>query len=256
VRLDAPLARLIRLAAAGLVVGLAWRAWAHTAVAFGLSASVRWENLELAAWESRWGNGWRWQLTAALLLTLCSSRLRSWRQAWPLTAIASVVLCYVVPLLGHAAGDPPRVMLHGTHLLGGGVWLGTLAAASIALRASAASSTPEHTQARMRNDVLRHFSPVAFTGSGAIVLTGLVAAWWYVGSVTNLVSTTYGRLLLVKLFLVADVAACGFLNWRHFKSPRREEERSRQPKALIAAEIVLAACVVVVTAVLTETEHP
>ena len=86
-------------------------------------------------------------------------------------------------------------------------------------------------------------------------MTGLVAVWLYVGSLDLLVTTTYGRILLLKLFLVSDVATLGFLNWRHFRS--LDARRSQPARAtLVTLEAALAFAVVVVTAILTETEHP
>jgi putative copper export protein len=79
-------------------------------------------------------------------------------------------------------------------------------------------------------------------------VTGLLLAYFYVGTPANLVGTPYGRLLLAKLALVAGIAACGFINWR------RVQVAGAPSTARL--ELALAGLVVIVTAFLTETEHP
>ena len=73
--------------------------------------------------------------------------------------------------------------------------------------------------------MLSQFSPVAFTGSTLLLLTGATAAWWYLGELSNLWTTSYGRLLLLKLFLVAAAAACGFVNWQALRRPSTSTDR-------------------------------
>ena len=79
---------------------------------------------------------------------------------------------------------------------------------------------------------------------------GVVASWWYVGSFTNLWTTGYGRVLLVKVALVSGAAACGYVNWRAIEAGRREPGRA----AIV--ELALAASVLATTSLLTELEHP
>lgn len=240
------LSRLSSRAALALVAALLLRALAHTVVSFGVADAFHWDSLEVIAWESRWGSSWQRQVAGALVLSAITWPAgTSPRVGWTFAGAGAAAMCYLMPLLGHAAGEPSRVLLHGTHILGGGIWLGTLTASVLATRRDAPS----------RAAVLRAFSPVAFTGSAAIGATGLLAAWWYLGGPVNLVSTTYGRLLLLKLVLVTDAATLGFLNWRSLRGtgagPARAERR-----ALVVAEVAVAVAIVVVTAVLTEVEHP
>ena len=68
-------------------------------------------------------------------------------------------------------------------------------------------------------------------------------------------TTTYGRLLLLKLILVGAAAMCGFLNWRRLRALAQNDAGAAHP-VLVTVEIALAVTIVLVTAVLTETEHP
>jgi putative copper resistance protein D len=104
--------------------------------------------------------------------------------------------------------------------------------------------------------MLSEFSPVAFTGAALLLLTGATAAWWYLGELSTLWTTAYGRLLALKLLMAAGAAACGFVNWQALSRPMTTSDSPRARRLLVGIEIVFAAAIVIVTAVLTETEHP
>lgn len=236
-------------AAGGLLLGLLWRAWAHTVVSFGFWESFSAESLRTIAWESQWGEAWTLQLAAAITLTIFSWAIgRVPQVAWTPYAAAAIGVCYLTPLLGHAEGEPPRVLLHGSHVLGAGVWVGSLTVMAFA------------TPLDVRNAMLRAFAPFAFVGASIVGLSGIVAAWLYLQSPLNLVETTYGWVLALKLFFVADVATFGFLNWRRFHRSAAPLESARSPllpqDAYVYLEVAMATAVVVITAVLTEIEHP
>jgi len=100
--------------------------------------------------------------------------------------------------------------------------------------------------------ILRRFSPVALPAAATVVAAGLVASWFYVGASSNLWTTSYGRLLLLKVGLVAAVSVCGFINWRRLRQLNDESA----PFAVVVLEAALAAAVVIVTGYLTEIGHP
>jgi putative copper export protein len=250
--------RLAVTASLLLVVALAIRAWAHTATAFGMAGSVSYQNLYTITVESRWGAGWQLQMAAAVALATVSATVSRWPSGgWLAAGGGAVILCYLMPLLGHAAGEPARVILHGSHILAAGIWVGTLTAMTVASRGpDAADTTSSRHIPRSRREMLRHFSPVALSGSTLLLITGATAAWWYLGALSNLWTTSYGRLLMLKLFLAADAAGCGFVNWQAWRRPVTSTDSLRARRLLVGLEIALAAGVIIVTAVLTETEHP
>lgn len=249
---DASLARVATLAALGLLVGLLFRVWGHTAVSFGIADSFASGNLILIAWESQWGQAWKLQMAgAATLAVLAWATTQAPRLAWTPESLAAAAMCYLLPLLGHAEGEPRRVLLHGSHILGAGVWVGTLMAMALT------------TTAATRPLMLRAFAPFAFAGSAVLVVSGLVATWWYVRTPMNLIETTYGWTLGLKLIFVSDVAIFGFLNWRRYHGAAETSDTSAggagvrgSRDALVLIEVLAALAVIAVTAVLTETEHP
>lgn len=235
------------LTGAGAIAALTARAWTHTAAVFGPAEALQWENLRLIALESRWGSAWSWQVLAASGLLAAAVGLYGWgRRGWIAYALGAVAFCFTIPLLGHAAGSPWRVLVHGCHLLAGGVWLGTLA--------SIASIRPGTGERAMTDDlfaaIVRRFSNAALVGATTIAATGLLLAVLYVAAVINLIATSYGQALLVKFVGVAGVVACGRINWRRVR-------RGDAPSArLIVTELGFGASVVAATSVLTELEHP
>lgn len=115
---------------------------------------------------------------------------------------------------GHASvGIQPGVAMPVamTHLLAMGVWLGGLVTLLATLHAD---TGPPATGTRgtagavedasgIGPQAVRRFSRVAFTAVVVLVATGVYQSWRLLGSWNALVSTPYGRLLLVKFGLVA-----------------------------------------------------
>ena len=248
-RLEGALARLLRRAAMVLVAALAARLLFHTAAAFGLPAVLDGSRLRVMAFDSRWGQAWRVQFLASgvLLAAALVVPFRA-RAAWAVAAVAALAATATMPLVGHAAGSVARSALHVAHVLGAGLWLGTLGVLVLV-------GGPAHD----RGALLRAFSPVAMAGAAILVPTGLVVAWLYLGSVGALWSEPYGRALTMKIALVAAVAGCGYWNWQSVRHDRTGAEHGASPAGqapLAGLEALLAVAIVIVTSVLTELAHP
>jgi putative copper export protein len=255
---DRTCAGLAITAALLAAVGLLLRAWGHTAASFGIIEAFDWQNLRLIAWESDWGGGWRRQCAAALVFGVCAWSITQWGDAgWSLADLGAVALCYAIPLTGHAAGEPGPLLLHGTHVLAGGLWLGTLTATALVTHVAGAGDprgAPGEPPS-LRTHMLARFFPLALTGAVVALATGLAAVCLYLGPIGNLLSTTYGWALLMKVVFVGDVVTFGFLNWKSLHRPP-SPDAARLRTTFLFGEIVMAAAVVAVTAVLTEVGHP
>jgi putative copper export protein len=216
--------------------------------AFGFEESLVWDNLWIVAIESRWGQGWVWQALAASVTWVVSLAVAvGWTSAWPL-ATAGVVGCVLaVPLVGHAAGDPLRMTLHGTHVLGAGAWIGSLFVLFVDL-----------IRRRCGTAAFQLFAPVALTGTAIIALSGLIAAASYVSSMSALFSTAYGRALLVKVALFAAAGAYGYSNWRQMQrvSAGTQVIAGDAMARTAGRELAFAAAIVLATGVLTELPNP
>jgi copper transport protein len=201
------------------------------------------ETLRVTAVESRWGGGWRWQVVTAALVVLTAWRLPR-PAGLPLFALAVAAWCVATPALGHGASSLWQRGVHALHLGASGAWIG-----SVLVLAWCLGTTGTHARLPPLHAVVRRFSPWALAAAAVVGVSGLILAVTYVVTLEALWSTRYGQLLLGKLFAVAALGACGFGNWR-----RSRTDRLPSP-GLIRAEAALAMLVVLVTTMLTETEH-
>ena len=142
-------------------------------------------------------------LAAALVLLLFvgrADRARGVPIAWTIpAALVAIGLASTPGFAGHAAtGDWTffAVVLDTIHVLAMSVWLGGLVVLLLAALGGGFSGGLRH--------ALITFSRVAFTCVVVLVATGLFAAWRQVGfRISGYTSTSYGRILLVKIGLVA-----------------------------------------------------
>jgi copper transport protein len=122
------------------------------------------------------------------------------------------------------------------------IWLGGLAVLTICLRPSE--------RAADLAAVLPRFSKVAFGCVLVLVATGSYQAWRQVGSFDALLRTTYGRVLLVKLFAVIAVVGMGALARRWVQrylgrrpAPTTPDASRAQPAAASRAKLSVKAAV-------------
>ena len=97
---------------------------------------------------------------------------------------------------------------------------------------------------------VRAFSPLAVAAVTTIVVSGVVTAITYLGSVSELWSGVYGRTLILKLVLFAAVAALGAYNWRRIRLILDRREQVRILNRTAPVELVIAGLTLAVTAVL------
>jgi putative copper export protein len=248
--LDRSVALLGLLAAFLASVSTVLRVWTHTVAAFGFDGARSWDTLMLVAFRSRWGQSWKVQVIAAAAFTVASAATLWRRNFWPFATFACAGFTITVPLLGHGAGNPLRMAVHTAHILAAGVWLGSLAVVVlITIRKSNAIESAQSAQ-RIRLAILRRFSAVALPGAATVFAAGLILAWLYIGDISNLWRTSYGRLLAFKVGLAGGICVCGYLNWQRLRKLRG----TSAPAVLF--ELALAALVSVVSGYLTEIAHP
>lgn len=125
-------------------------------------------------------------------------------------AVASIAGTVVgaVPVAATAFAKGLSTALTQVHVLGGTTWIGGLAflaALGIATRRVPGS-----------DDVWavawQRFSTLAMVAVGCVLASGLWLLWMHVGTPAQLLTTTYGRFLLVKLALVLVMLVAGALN--------------------------------------------
>src|SRR5580658_117162 len=131
---------------------------------------------------------------------------------------------------GHAAGVDPAwygIGLDAIHLLAAGLWAGGIAALAL-------THPPGGWRSSEARVLLARFTPVALAAFGTTVVAGGLEAITQLGSISALFDTAYGRVLLVKMALVALMLPLSAMAWR-LKRPHLRIE------ATLAAGVVAAA---------------
>ena len=141
-------------------------------------------------------------LVAVTLVVLLASRRTT---AVGIAAVLALAALLPLALGGHAAGSAEHgnaVNALAVHLLGVTVWLGGLVAL-IVLRGTLGRSLPA---------VTRRYSNLAAMAFVAVAVSGVVNAWLRLQSPADLVTTSYGVLILVKCLALT---ALGLMGWWH-----------------------------------------
>ena len=150
-----------------------------------------------------------------LLLGLGAVVALSWQphapwQPWALLMAAGIALASVV-VTGHTRVFPPRWLIISADLLHaatGAFWFGGLLGLILYLRQSPrAAPDAAPANAAEAGGVIARFSGVAGLFIALLGLSGLVMGWLIVGSLPALLTTDYGRLLLLKVAIAGVVAA-------------------------------------------------
>lgn len=183
--------------------------------------------------------------------------------AWSLlsTQVRVVLLCIglgvALAFSGHVAGAAATsvsgVTLLALHLVAMGVWVGGLVALGLALLVVRRAEGQLRAGSVMA--LVAGFGPIAGASFGALGVTGLLLSGTQVASVTALLSTQYGAVLIGKMALIGFVALFGLrhalLTLRGLA--RRGPQAGRIPRTLpltIALEAIGAIMVVLLAAVL------
>jgi copper resistance protein D len=147
---------------------------------------------------------------ALLLLARFSphnQKSNAWIEAGMLAAATGLMASAVT--LSHAASRMEhRAVLSaftGLHHLGTAAWIGAMPFLLITLK-----RTDDIAIARQ---VVRRFSRMAMTGAALLLGAGIGLAWFYVASPSGLYGTSYGVLVMVKVYLLALILMLGAANW-------------------------------------------
>jgi putative copper export protein len=136
------------------------------------------------------------------------------------------------------------------HVLAVSAWLGTLL---LVMAAGLPAIVREGVEADRSASVARMvstFSPRALVAAGLVVLTGAGSALIQLGGIGPLFTTTYGRTLLVKVGIVTVVVAAGLNNWKRTKPGLERGADAGTLRAPATIELLGAALVLLVTAIL------
>jgi copper transport protein len=167
-----------------------------------------------------------------------------------LLGVLGVAALATWPLTGHPTASPVAgvsVVVDAIHLAAASVWLGGLVMLGVFLLRKA--------NERELGAILPIWSRWAATAVTALILAGVVQALIEVSSISGLVNSTYGRLILVKVGLVGVVLAVAFFSRRVVKQ-RTAEGKPLRLRRLVFAELAVTAVIIGVTSALVQIAPP
>jgi putative copper resistance protein D len=225
---------LLRLAIGSLIVALVtWLLWLG-AVAQGMSGlplgqAVAPGVLGTVVRRTQFGHLWlaRLVLAAAVLVIVLLIERRTATPRTnpirnPLLMIGFAALLMSIAGAGHAvATQGSQDWLHlgadALHLLAAGAWFGALIPLAWALNRGRCEGSAEWLDIAAL--ATENFSAMGVIAMAVIVATGATNAWFLVGGLHALGTTVYGRLLSVKLLLLAAILVLAVIN-RNVLRPR------------------------------------
>lgn len=217
----------------------------------------------------------RWQalrlpVAAALWMLVCprlgmwallpgdrsSGRRAVWWSAW---GVLGTGLLLTSTMSGHAVVSSPRPVAIASdlvHLAAGATWFAGVLVLAVVL--------PDAWRKGSRGDRLRilaagvaRFSRVAMLSIGVVGLTGVVNSFLNVAAPNDLLDSSYGRTLVLKLGFFGVILALGGIN-HYFVRRRLEEAAASAPESnpdrlfrkTIAVELAMAMAVLLITGLL------
>jgi copper transport protein len=147
---------------------------------------------------------------AVLSIGLLKPRAR-WARV--MTIAGAVLAPLSFAFAGHTTTTSPQLLVNvadAVHLLAGAAWFGGLTFLVLTLLRRGKQRDPV-----ALGGIVRRFSLIATVGVLAVTIAGATLGWSQVRAWRALTSTTYGRILMVKVALVIPIALIGAYN--HFR---------------------------------------
>jgi putative copper export protein len=200
-----------------------------------------------------WGAVWNGAMLGFVIAAVCFGlAVRGNAVVWVVGSAAVLGLGFFPGLTGHAAGAGEgrtvALLADAIHVWAAGAWIGGLAVV-VALDARSRSRSDAITLSA----TIPVFSPVALVSAGLLGVTGAMRAWRELESFAALGSTSYGRMLLLKIALVGVVLILGAVNWRRLTPRLGTEDGVRALRRSARLELLAANAVLLATALLVRT---
>src|SRR5258708_9837592 len=229
-RVGFPLRWLAWISLALVVVsGLAWVLVLAKNLSDGRVTAVLWDGIVwIVLTKTGFGVAWAARFALVVMIGTClpitserPSALRRWAAAF-----AAACLVGALGFAGHAgAGTGITGLVHlaadVAHLVAVAAWLGALV--PLALLLHAAGHSPDQSSMTIARRATQRFSTLGVASVSTLVVTGIVNTWVLAGSVSALLDTDYGRLLLAKVALFVVMVATAAVN-RLVLTPRLVQE--------------------------------
>jgi putative copper resistance protein D len=203
---------LLCAATGALLSGLLWFVCSVANMSGTWAGVADQETLWTVLNETAFGSVWMVRMLLVVVIVGVTAAHRLWTAVAGrdlITASLAAVLLASLARTGHAQIEEGWMSLvhvgaDAAHLLAAGAWLGGLVPLGfILLSHSMRDGEPIVDVDR----ILLRFSSMGYVAVGTLVASGLINSWFLVGSVTSLLTTPYGQLLLAKLGLFGAMLA-------------------------------------------------
>lgn len=202
-----------------VLTGLAWLVWLASDI-FGASL------LEVCLQGGAWSVVHQTRFGAVSLVRLALAVLLSVSICWPalrwVQLAAAAGLVGLIALIGHAGAAPGgagdfRLAADILHLIASATWVGALPALALLLHRM--RQEDDDWAGAVAAEAVRRFSIAGVVGVATLLATGVVNSWSQLSAVGDLVTTDYGRLLLLKVGLFIAMIGIATVNRFHL-APR------------------------------------
>jgi putative copper resistance protein D len=266
---------------------LAWTAWISLVVALlsgvpwlvltaesmsgeplgALSHGVLW----IVVSQTDFGNVWLLRIVAACLLGglfVHFVSVKGLTALWlkTVTAVLAAVFVGALAFTGHGiGGQGVEGIVHPAadvlHLVAAAAWVGALLPLALLLT----TIGPDSSSLAVARIATLRFSTLGLASVATLLVTGIINTWYLVGSVSALIGTDYGQLLLFKLALFAAMVGIAVVNWSRL-TPRlvqnadamgaqRAQRQLRRNAAIEAAAGAIITGIVAVLGILPPASH-
>ena len=213
-----------------LLSGLLWFVFSVANMSGSLADVTDQEVLWTVLNETTFGSVW----IARMLLAVVILGVTAVPLFWAAIAGRDLITAFLAAMLlaslagtGHSQIDEGwmnvvHVASNAAHLLAAGAWLGGLVPLGFILFDYSMRGGQPLVEVER---ILLRFSSVGYVAVATLVVSGLVNSWFLVGSVSSLLTTLYGQILLGKLALFAAMLVLAAAN-RFWLVPRMIETRA------------------------------
>lgn len=205
--------------------------------------------------QTAWGFAFVAQIIAATVafIALALAR-RGTRPPWYIAAIAALGLAITPALSGHAVATPRftsvMVLSDWLHVLGAASWLGSLACVMM-IGVPLALKQEGEERWQWVSSLVNEFSRLALVSVATVIASGVFASWVHVARLSDLWSTDYGKILLVKLVLVGVTLIIGAYNFKRVQPRLGVEQGTVRLRNSAALELATGFLILLVTGLLT-----
>ena len=154
------------------------------------------------------------RLALAILLAAFLAYDEVEQTRWP-ALVSALGLTGAIAWVGHGGSTMgpsgwSHLVADVLHLIAAAAWIGGLVALALLL-----TNRPRNYDKVQRQFVcyaVQRFSSLGMLSVGCLLLTGIVNTWTLVGSINALISTEYGRLLMIKIMLFVIMIGFAIVN--------------------------------------------